>query len=93
MTPKTVMKPAVRIYIAAMITLAGAAFVATAILDTQFPAAWREHAAGIFTFLVVGILLELAEHRLAVSASGSISFIIYLAACLVFGPNHRRRDL
>ena len=86
MAPKTSMKPAVRIYIAAVILLAGGAVVAAAIMDPSFPANWGNHAAGIFGFLVVGILLELAEHRLAVSASGSIAFIIYLAACLAFGP-------
>jgi len=80
------MKPAVRVYIAAVILLAAGAFTTTAILDPGFPSNWGKHGAGIFTFLVVGILLELAEHRLAVSASGSISFIVYLAGCLVFGP-------
>jgi HD domain len=83
---QTAMKPAVRAYIASVILLATGAFGATALLDGRFPADWGSHAAGIFTFLVVGILLELAEHRLAVSASGSISFIVYIAACLVFGP-------
>lgn len=80
------MKPSVRVYIALVLLLAGLASVGAAALDSEFPMSLGKHAAGIFTFLVVGILLELAEHRLAVGAWGSISFIVYLASALVFGP-------
>jgi HD-GYP domain-containing protein (c-di-GMP phosphodiesterase class II) len=74
------------VYIFAMIALAAATFVWVAVVDPHFPGDYSESIAGILVFMVVGLLLELAEHRLAISASGSISFIVYLAALLVFGP-------
>lgn len=41
---------------------------------------------GVAAFFVLGLLLQLAEHRLAVgTATGSIAFIIYMGAALVFG--------
>lgn len=83
---QTPLRPALRVYVVAMIALAAAAFVGVAVVDRYFPGRYSENVTGILVFLVVGLLLELAEHRLAVSASGSISFIVYLAALLVFGP-------
>jgi hypothetical protein len=69
-----------------IIALAAAAFCWVAVVDRHFAGEFPGSITGILVFLVVGLLLELAEHRLAVSASGSISFIVYLAALLVFGP-------
>ena len=42
---------------------------------------------GLLAFTLVGLGLELGEHRLALgSATGSIAFIVYIASALVFGP-------
>jgi len=73
-------------YVFAMIALAAGTFAWVATVDRNFPGDYSESLSGILAFLLVGLLLELAEHRLAISASGSISFIVYLAALLVFGP-------
>jgi putative nucleotidyltransferase with HDIG domain len=86
MAQPVALRPALRAYIAAIITLAVFGFLTVSSLDGHFPGDLRQNASGLFAFLVVGLLLELAEHRLAVSASGSISFIVYLAGSLVFGP-------
>lgn len=83
---QTPLRPALRAYVFAMIALAAGIFAWVAIVDRNFPGDYSQSISGILVFLVVGLLLELAEHRLAVSASGSISFIVYLAALLVFGP-------
>jgi HD domain len=80
------LRPALRAYIAAIIALAVLGFLVVSNLDQHFPGDLRRDSTGLIAFLVVGLLLELAEHRLAVSASGSISFIVYLAGSLVFGP-------
>jgi hypothetical protein len=86
MAQQVALRPALRAYIAATILLATVAFLAVSGFDQHFPGDLRQSASGLLAFLVVGLLLELAEHRLAVSASGSISFIVYLAGSLVFGP-------
>lgn len=80
------LRPALRMYVFAMIALAAGTFAWVATVDRNFPGDYSESLSGILAFLLVGLLLELAEHRLAISASGSISFIVYLAALLVFGP-------
>jgi hypothetical protein len=80
------LRPALRLYILATIALAAIAFLGVAVIDEYFPGRISDNISGIVVFLVVGLILELAEHRLAISASGSISFIMYLAALLVFGP-------
>lgn len=84
--PQVPMRPAVRIYIAVTVVVAVMAFAGVAGFDPNFPGDARADLAGLVVFFLVGLMLELAEHRLAVSASGSISFIVYLAALMVFGP-------
>lgn len=44
-------------------------------------------ASGVLTFILVGLGLELGWHRLRMgSAYGSIAFVTFLGAALVFGP-------
>jgi hypothetical protein len=86
MTQRALLKPAVRLYVSLVVLTAGGVFVVSALHDPLFPGETARSVAGLLTFFAVGLLLELAEHRLAVSASGSISFIAFIAAALVFGP-------
>jgi hypothetical protein len=86
MTQRPQLNSAVRLYVTLVVLTAGAVFAASAVHDPLFPGETARSAAGLLTFFAVGLLLELAEHRLAVSASGSISFIAFIAAALVFGP-------
>jgi putative nucleotidyltransferase with HDIG domain len=80
------LKPAVRAYVGAVVLLALGGFALVAFHDPRFPGSASTEAVGLLTFLGVGFVLELAEHRLAISASGSISFIVYIGGSLVFGP-------
>ncbi len=42
---------------------------------------------GVLAFFVLGVVLQLSQHKLAIgSATGSIAFIVYMGAVLVFGP-------
>jgi putative nucleotidyltransferase with HDIG domain len=75
----------VRAYVAITVIVAVASFTIATIIDPLVFDASRS-PLGVFTFVVVALLLELAEHRLAVGAAGSIAFILYLGAALVFGP-------
>lgn len=63
------------------------ALLAAATIDTSLPAHLPDGRAGIGAFFALGFLLQLTEHRLAVgTATGSISFIVYIGAVLVLGP-------
>jgi putative nucleotidyltransferase with HDIG domain len=86
MTRRAQLNPGVRLYVSLVVLTAGAVFLVSALHDPLFPGDAARSAPGLLTFFAVGLLLELAEHRLAVSASGSISFIAFIAAALVFGP-------
>jgi putative nucleotidyltransferase with HDIG domain len=76
----------VKAYVFGVAVLAGGALAATILVDTGFqPSAvpW----VGVIAFSLLGLGLQIAQLRLAVgSVHGSISFIIYLAAGVVFGP-------
>lgn len=67
-----------------MLAAAGAVWFAR--LGMAFPAGPHNPLWGVTAFLALGLLLQLAEHRLAVgTAAGSIAFIVYLGSALVFG--------
>ena len=72
----------------ATVVAAGAGSLAIAnVLELSTLADASPPLLGVLAFIVVGLGLELGEHRLALgSATGSIAFIIYIAAGLLFGP-------
>ena len=77
---------AIRAYVVAIATLAGLALAATIWSDL---ASWPPEVSwtGVAAFVLLGLGLQIAQLRLAVgSVHGSISFIVYLGAGLVFGP-------
>ncbi len=80
-TPSTI-----RAYVVAIAAVAGLALVATIWLgfgSSPSGVSW----IGVTAFALLGLGLQVAQLRLAVgSVHGSISFIVYLAAVLVFGP-------
>lgn len=79
--------PAVKRYVALIVVLGAVALVLSARADSSLAVSSASDALGIAFFLAVGMGLELAQHRLALgSATGSIAFVVYLAAAPVFGP-------
>ena len=77
----------VRVYVAAAMLVGVAAVFLSGWLEALSSANVELDLAGLLVFALVGLGLELGEHRLALgSATGSIAFIIYIAAALVFGP-------
>ena len=81
--PETMKRPiAIRIYVGLIALAATAAAVA----------AWPSHsnpgvdAWALFSFLAVAFLLEQTSNPLTIEAKGSTSFIIHLAAAILFGP-------
>ena len=47
----------------------------------------RTPGLGFLAFLLIALLLDVAEHRLALGeATGSIAFVVYIGAALVYGP-------
>ncbi len=85
MSGKSVSNVATRRFVVATIAAAVLGVLLSARLDPWFRVQTPSTFA-IMIFVVVALLLELAEHRLAVSATGSIAFIIFIASALVFGP-------
>lgn len=74
-------------YVWAIIALGAGAFVVTVLSDRTFGARFTDMWDGTVAFFVLGVFLQLAEHRLSVGpATGSIAFMVYLASLLVFGP-------
>lgn len=70
-----------------MILLAAAAFWWSAHVDARLALDTPQPLAGVIAFTVLGLLFQLAEHRLPIgSAAGSIAFVLYLGSALVFGP-------
>ncbi len=64
-----------------------ASLAASAYIDRARVFSYPHDLLGLLTFLVVGLGLELSHHRLAMgSVTGSIAFIVYLPAAVVFGP-------
>lgn len=75
----------VRVYVSAIVVLSVAALSASTLI-ARSPAS-AESMIGAAVYAVVGFGLQVAEHRLAVgTAHGTISFIVYMGAVLVFGP-------
>lgn len=69
-----------------VIALASAGAVWSAKVSVGLPEDPHGAMWGVAAFLGLGLLLQLAEHRLTVgSAAGSIAFIVYLGSALVFG--------
>ena len=78
----------VQLYVHVAAALGVVAFVLSWYLDPiGEPSGGLNGAAGLAVFLFIAFGLQVAEHRLTVgTATGSIAFIVYLAAALVFGP-------
>jgi len=73
-------------YVLAVVALGTLALGLSAASGISLPAAVPAAGIGVLAFCTLGILLQLAEHRLAVgTATGSIAFIVYLGAALLFG--------
>jgi putative nucleotidyltransferase with HDIG domain len=81
-------KTFVRLYVGVVVGLALGAFVLA--VSLHFPDgsdATGASFSGVLAFAALAVGLQLAEHRLAVSSvTGAISFIVYIAGALVFGP-------
>jgi putative nucleotidyltransferase with HDIG domain len=76
----------VRTYVWAIITLAGASLVWAAFASGALPREPHDPVLGIIAFMVLGLLLQLAEHQLTIGpATGAIAFIVYLGSAVVFG--------
>lgn len=73
-------------YVGAIVALGVTAFILAA--TTHWPGVEPPvSASGVLTFILVGLGLELGWHRLRLgSAYGSIAFVTFLGAALVFGP-------
>ena len=76
----------VGIYVLCVVALSGAALAASLQYDPEFSAS-ASALSGLLAFAALGLGLQMAEHKLAVSSvTGAISFIVYIASALVFGP-------
>jgi HD-GYP domain-containing protein (c-di-GMP phosphodiesterase class II) len=77
----------VKLLVAAVVAAGlGALFLSTR-LESVASASPSPSVVGIIVFIAVGLGLELGEHRLALgAATGSIAFIVYIAAAVAFGP-------
>ena len=77
----------VRTYVLVVVGLGLASLAATAFFERARVFSYPHDLVGLLTFLAVGLGLELSHHRLAMgSVTGSIAFIVYLPAAVVFGP-------
>jgi hypothetical protein len=81
----------VKLYVGAVVVASAAALAFAAYLHRTFLiGTWgAEHVtlSGILAFTALGVGLQLAQHRLVASTvHGAISFIVYIASGLVFGP-------
>lgn len=77
----------VRTYVFVVIGGAGIAMAVALFLDATAFATVEVSLLGVLSFSIVGFGLQVAEHRLTVgTAHGTISFIVYMGAALVFGP-------
>lgn len=70
----------VRLYVTSIVSLSGLAGVALWLLRLPFPGWWS-----LVVFVFVAAVLESSHTRLRIAARGSTSFIIHIAATLVFG--------
>lgn len=77
----------VRMYILAVLSAAVVGFLLLFDHDPFFHQNWPTSIPGVVAFTALGLGLQLAQHRLAAgTVKGAISFIVYIAATLVFGP-------
>jgi len=77
----------VSVYVAAVLVLGIASVWAAAVFELTLPADRELSVSGVLMFVGIGLGLELAHHKLAVgSAAGSIAFVAFIGAALVFGP-------
>ena len=77
----------VRTYVLAVVAFACVAMAFALFLETTAFSTLDVSLLGILSFSIVGFGLQVAEHRLTVgTAHGTISFIVYMGAALVFGP-------
>ena len=84
MTPKATIPRVIQLYVGCMVFLASMALGAAWFV---FPYDTVPVPLGsLLVFLVLGLGLELAEHRLATGeAKGSIAFVVYLGTIVAFG--------
>ncbi len=75
------------IFIGAVVLAAGVALGYSVAHDPYLVTNTALSLPGIAAFTALGVGLQIAQHRLsAPPVSGAISFIVYFAGCLVFGP-------
>ena len=80
---------AVTWYVASIVVLAVLSLVLSELFLSQASRSISnaKEALGLLAFLLFGLGLERAQHRLSLgSASGSIAFVVYLGAAVAFGP-------
>lgn len=77
----------VRLYAWCVILLGAGLFAIAAYSDRMLVLQFAQNWSGVVIFFLLGIVLQLTQHKLAVGpATGSIAFIVYMSAVLVFGP-------
>jgi hypothetical protein len=76
----------VKAYVWAIVLASAVGLVWSGLTDTSLPAWGTTAVIGAGAFTLLGLFLQLAEHRLSVSSlAGSVAFIVYLGAALVLG--------
>jgi putative nucleotidyltransferase with HDIG domain len=76
-----------RIYVSVITVLGVAAFLLALRADRASDLGAPATIVGVLTFAVLGLALELAGHKLTLGgAGGSIAFVVFLGASLVYGP-------
>src|SRR5437868_5488016 len=79
--------PSVDLYVTFVVIIATSLLVFSASHDPWFATTGQTTIGGLLSFIAIGLGLEFADHRLAMGSSvGSIAFIVYMGAALVFGP-------
>jgi len=73
-------------YVAVVVGSGLLAVLLSARLDPTLPDPSRVSALGALAFVVVAVVLDVSERRLAVGAAGTLAFLAYIAAALVLGP-------
>ncbi|GBD32284.1 MAG: hypothetical protein KatS3mg081_1978 [Gemmatimonadales bacterium] len=77
----------VRLYVGFVVGLGAACLIILAWWDASTAVYDVQTLLGALLFLLLGLILERSQHRLALgSAAGSIAFVVYLASAVVFGP-------
>lgn len=75
------------LYVAAVGALAAFGFAATIYWDPSLSTATQPTVQGVLALIAIGLALDLTHPPLAKGAdSGSIVFVVYLSAAMVFGP-------